>query len=61
MIKGDDQMFYQDYHAIAKLKQQEVERNARHAWKFFEREESKKISIPAPRKDPNCCVTQANA
>ncbi|MGI8385310.1 hypothetical protein [Robertmurraya sp. P23] len=54
-------MFYQDYHAIAKLKQQEVERNARHAWKFFEREESKKISIPVPRKDPNCCVTPANA
>jgi len=53
-------MFYQDYHAIAKLKQQEVERNARHAWKFFERKESK-ISIPAPRKDPNCCVTPANA
>lgn len=54
-------MFYHDYHAIAKVKQQEVERNAKHAWKFFERAESKKIANPTPRKDPNCCVTPANA
>ena len=34
-------MFYQDYQTIAQLKQHEVEKKAKHAWKFFEQPEVK--------------------
>ncbi|WP_423409195.1 hypothetical protein AABM38_03715 [Heyndrickxia sp. MSNUG] len=55
-------MFYQDYQTFAKLKQQEVERKAKHAWKFFEQSEMKETPMPADSsKQPNCCVTPANA
>jgi hypothetical protein len=55
-------MFYHDYQTIAQLKQQEVERKEKHAWKFFEQPEMKEIPLPTrSRKQPNCCVTPANA
>ncbi|MEH7444091.1 hypothetical protein V7201_17400 [Bacillus sp. JJ1122] len=55
-------MFYQDYQAIAKMKSQEVERKAKHAWKFFEQPEMKGIPLlNGLRKQPKCCVTPANA
>ena len=55
-------MFYQDYQTIAQLKQQEIERKAKHAWKFFEQQEMKEIPLPThSKKQPNCCVTPANA
>ena len=55
-------MFYHEYQSIAQLKQQEVEKKAKHAWKFFQQSETKHISWPshAP-KQPNCCPTPANA
>ena len=55
-------MFYHDYEIIAQIKKQEVERKAKHAWKFFEQSEMKEIPLPAgSSKRPNCCVTPANA
>ncbi|MBT2692638.1 hypothetical protein [Bacillus sp. ISL-55] len=56
-------MFYQDYQALAQLKQQEVERKARHAWKFFEQPETKRFPWPArtQKQQPKCCTVPANA
>jgi len=55
-------MFYQDYQTIARLKHEEIESKAKHAWKFFEQHEMKQISLPTHSgKQPNCCVTPANA
>jgi hypothetical protein len=55
-------MFYHDYEALAQLRKQEVERKAKHAWKFFEQPEMKRISWPTRSKQqPNCCATPANA
>jgi hypothetical protein len=56
-------MFYQDYQAIAQLKQQEVERKARHAWKFFEQPETKQFPWISrkQKQQPKCCTVPANA
>jgi hypothetical protein len=55
-------MFYQDYQTIAQLKKQEVEKKAKHAWKFFEQPEMKQIPWAACSKiQSDCCVTPANA
>jgi preprotein translocase subunit SecE len=55
-------MFYHDYQALAQLRKREVERKAKHAWKFFEQPEMKRISWPTRSKQqPNCCATPANA
>jgi hypothetical protein len=56
-------MFYQDYQALAQLKQQEVERKAKHAWKFFEQPETKPFPwiSTKQKQQPNCCPVPANA
>jgi hypothetical protein len=50
-------MFYQDYQTIAQLKQQEIERKAKDAWKFFEQPVTKHSIMPAksPKPQPQCC------
>lgn len=56
-------MFYQDYQTMAQLKQQEVERKARHAWKFFEQPETEpfpRISPKQKQQQPKCCPVPAN-
>ncbi|MGV2940390.1 hypothetical protein AB5I83_12410 [Mesobacillus sp. LC4] len=55
-------MFYQDYQAIAQLKQQDVERKARHAWKFFEQPETKQFPLISreQKQQPKCCPIPAN-
>ncbi|WP_170169135.1 hypothetical protein [Mesobacillus subterraneus] len=55
-------MFYQDYQTMAQLKQQEVERKAKHAWKFFEQPETKPFWPARTKKQqPKCCTVPANA
>lgn len=57
-------MFYQDYQTIAEIKQQEVERKAKHAWKFFEQPGTKTRSKPSrsqKSQPPQCCSVAANA
>lgn len=56
-------MFYQDYQAIAQIKQQEVERKAKHAWKFFEQPGTKRSFWPSrsQKSQPQCCRVAANA
>ena len=55
-------MFYHDYQAMAQLKQQEVERKARHAWKFFEQPETKRFPriFQEQKQQPKCCPVPAN-
>ena len=55
-------MFYHDYQALAQLKQQEVERKARHAWKFFEQPETKRTPAIARKQtqQPKCCPVPAS-
>jgi hypothetical protein len=55
-------MLYQDYQTIAQLKQQEVERKAKHAWKFFEQQESKPFPWPSrtQKQQQECCPVPAN-
>lgn len=56
-------MFYHDYQALAQLKQQEVERKARHAWKFFEQPETKQFPLFSRKlkQQPKCCTVPVNA
>jgi hypothetical protein len=56
-------MIYQDYQALAQLKQQEVERKARHAWKFFEQPETKQFPLFSrkQKQQPKCCAVPASA
>lgn len=56
-------MFYHDYQALAQLKQQEVERKARHAWKFFEQPETKQFPLFSwkLKQQPKCCTVPVNA
>ncbi|MCM3125506.1 hypothetical protein QNH36_04300 [Mesobacillus sp. AQ2] len=55
-------MFYQDYQTMAQLKQREVERRARDAWKFFEQPEMKRLYWVSPKQEqqPTCCPVPAN-
>ncbi len=55
-------MFYQDYQALAQLKQQEVERKARDAWKFFEQPDTKHFPLFSrkQKQQPTCCPVPAN-
>jgi hypothetical protein len=45
-------MMFQDYEALARLTRQETERQARHAWKFYEQQETKAFPI----KNGPCCI-----
>lgn len=56
-------MFYHDYQTMAQLKQQEVEKKARHAWKFFEQPETKRFPwiTRQQKQQPKCCTVPANA
>ncbi|WNF23624.1 hypothetical protein [Mesobacillus jeotgali] len=51
-------MFYQDYQALAQLKQQEVERKARHAWKFYEQPETKQFPLFSGNKNSSLNAAQ---
>ncbi|WLR54391.1 hypothetical protein LC048_18405 [Mesobacillus subterraneus] len=55
-------MFYHDYQVLAQLKQLEVERKARHAWKFFKQPKKKRSPTPARPQNPQpkCCAVPAN-
>jgi hypothetical protein len=55
-------MFYQDYQTMAQLKQREVEKKARHAWKFFEQPQMKKYPRISRKleQQPKCCQVPAN-
>jgi hypothetical protein len=61
LIKERFNMFYHDYQAMAQLKQLEVEKKAKHAWKAFDQPELKQSfwRARAQKQQPKCCPATA--
>ena len=55
-------MFFQDYQTLAQLKQREVERKAKDAWKLFEQPKLKRFPTPTrtQNQQATCCPVPAN-